>query len=194
MKKELSLCFLFALLTGMSSILAQENKTSIVSVNERSDDKVYFYKWFSDKTMRFDFYHTGNAEQEIFSTDQVVSDGPWAGSVTQLIDELELGPYFFEVIDKETGQKLYSRGFANIFGEWQTTPEAAKEWKTFHESLRFPWPLKPVNLVVKKRDAENRFQAIWNTDIDPGSINVVPATPAIQYRSFVIEDNGHSYL
>jgi len=190
MKKELSLCFLFALLTGMSSILAQENLASVVPVNERRDNKVDFYKWFSDKTMRFDFYHTGNAEQEIFSTDQVVSDGPWAGSITQLIDELELGPYFFEVIDKETRQKLYSRGFANIFGEWQTTPEADKEWKTFHESLRFPWPLKTVNLVVKKRDAENRFQVLWQTEIDPGNRHIIPVASGSKYRSFVVEENG----
>ena len=41
-----------------------------------------------------------------------------------LIDKLELGLYFFEIIDKESKVLLYSRGFASVFGEWQTIPEA----------------------------------------------------------------------
>ncbi len=45
---------------------------------------------------------------------------------------------------------LYSRGFASVFGEWQTIPEAAEKWGTFHESMRFPWPLKPVTVILEK--------------------------------------------
>lgn len=158
-----------------------------------NQESVLFEKWFSDKTMRFDFFHTGNATQEMFSVDQVVSDGPWAGSLTQLIDKLELGPYFFEVKDKESGRLLYSRGFANIFGEWQTTPEASGEWKTFHESLRFPWPNHPVILTIKKRDTLNRFQSIWSTTIDPSGLMVNPAERIHRETTFVIEENGPAH-
>jgi len=40
-----------------------------------------FSTYFTEKTMRVDYYHTGGG-QEIFSLDQVVSDGPWPGSRT----------------------------------------------------------------------------------------------------------------
>ena len=30
--------------------------------------------------------------------------------------------------------------------------------RTFHESLRFPWPLRPVRVVLKKRDRQNVFR------------------------------------
>ena len=82
-----------------------------------------FPTFFTEKTMRLDYYHTGGG-QELFALDQVVSDGDWAGSRTQLIDTTNLGPYFFEVIDCRTNQVIYSRGFASLYGEWETTDEA----------------------------------------------------------------------
>jgi hypothetical protein len=143
----------------------------IVAVN---NGDVPFDNYFLDKTMRLDFFHTGNAMEEMFAVDKVLSDGPWSGSRKILIDKTELGPYFFEVIDRDTRVLLYSRGFANIFGEWQSTPEAEAGWGTFHESLRFPWPGKPVTVIVKKRDAENKFSRIWTTNIDPSYRQVNP--------------------
>ncbi len=159
----------------------------IVAVN---NGDVPFDKYFLDKTMRLDFFHTGNAREEMFAVDKVLSDGPWGGSRKILIDKTELGPYFFEVIDRDTKVLLYSRGFANIFGEWQTTPEAEAGWGTFHESLRFPWPGKPVTVIVKKRNAENKFSPIWTTDIDPSYRQVNPADRINPYRVNVIADNG----
>ena len=91
----------------------------IVAVN---NGDVAFDNYFLDKTMRLDFFHTGNAGEEMFAVDKVLSDGPWGGSRNILIDKTELGPYFFEVIDRDSKVLLYSRGFANIFGEWQTHP------------------------------------------------------------------------
>ena len=101
--------------------------------------------------------------EEIVALDRVVSDGPWPGSRTRLIDTSNLGKYFFEVIDRETNQVIYSRGFASVYGEWETTGEAKERTATFHESLRFPWPKRPVQVVLKKRDAQNAFQQIWST-------------------------------
>lgn len=151
---------------------ASQIKDSITVVNQGN---VAFADYFTQKTMRFDYYHTGNATGESFAVDRVVSDGLWAGSCKALIDELELGPYFFEVIDASTKTLLYSRGYASIFGEWQTTPEAETEMGTFHESLRFPWPLKPVIIKIKKRNATNKFETIYTTNLDPTSRIVNPA-------------------
>ena len=83
-----------------------------------------FDTFFVDKTMRVDYFHSGGIGQEILALDRVVSDGPWPGSRTRLVDDLNLGKYLFEVIDRRTNQVIYSRGFASIYGEWETTPEA----------------------------------------------------------------------
>src|SRR5436190_17484108 len=90
-------------------------------------------------TMRVDYYHTGNEKEEHFSLDRVVVEPlPWAGNVARSIDKSNLGKYFFEVIDVASGATLYSRGFASVYGEWETTGEAQKINRTFSESLRFP--------------------------------------------------------
>lgn len=122
----------------------------------------------STATMRVDYYHTGNATREVFSVDRVVIEPlPWPGSPSQAIDASNYGKYFFEVRDQKTKKVLYSRGFASIYGEWETTDEAKNVDRTFQESFRFPAPSTPVEIVLKKRDAKNVFQDIWTTTIDP---------------------------
>jgi len=83
-----------------------------------------FDDFFADKTMRVDYFHTGNHGEEVIALDSIVSDGPWPGSRTRLLDASNLGEYFFDVVDRESNQVVYSRGFNSVFGEWATTDEA----------------------------------------------------------------------
>jgi hypothetical protein len=132
-------------------------------------------------TMRVDYFHTGGPDgREIVSLDRIGNDGRWPGSRTELVDRSDLGKYLFEVRAQTGGEVLYSRGFASIYGEWETTPEAKKISRTFHESLRFPWPSRPVRVSLSKRQADNRFAEIWSTDVDPASRFVNRAAPAGQ--------------
>ena len=120
------------------------------------------------RTMRLDYYHTGNAKEERFSVDRVVLEPlPWPGNPARPLDATNRGKYFFEVVDAASGAVLYSRGFSSIYGEWETTGEAKEVDRTFSESLRFPAPATPVRIVVKKRDARNVFRDVWSTTIDP---------------------------
>ena len=123
-----------------------------------------FDSWFLDKTMRLDYYHSGNTKEEHFAIDQIVSDGQWPGSKNVLIDKLELGLYFFEVKDGASDKIIYSRGFSSVFGEWQSIPDADVMWGTFPESIRFPWPKNPVSVILKRRNAENIFS--WSGFFD----------------------------
>lgn len=135
---------------------------------------------FTNQTMRLDYFHSGIAKEEHISLDEVRVEGPWAGSKTQLIDRSNLGKYLFEIADAGTNQVIYSRGFASIYGEWETTGEAAKGvWRTFHESQRFPEPRKPFQFVLKKRKDDGTFTEIYSTRIDPQSrfVNRSPIVP-----------------
>jgi hypothetical protein len=139
-----------------------------------------FDQYFTDKTMRLDYFHTGKAGTEVVALDEVVCDGPWAGSRTRLVDDTNLGKYYFEVVDPQTNGTIYSRGFASVYGEWETTPEANAIYRTFGESLRFPWPKNPVQVVLKKRQSDNTFREIWSTLVDPNSrfVNAATRPPA----------------
>lgn len=152
---------------------------------------------FTDGTIRLDYFHTGGKGQEIVALDQVVADGPWPGSRTQLIDSTNLGLYRFLVRDAASGRLLYSRGFSSIFAEWTTTAEAASLFRTFHESLRFPWPRQPVQVVLEKRAPSTttqigEFQEIWSVEVDPASRFVNRAELAPQGRVVTFQENGPS--
>jgi hypothetical protein len=143
------------------------------------------------KTMRLDFYHTGNAAQELFSVDRIVIEPlPWPGNPSRAIDETNLGKYLFEVREQKTNRLLYSRGFASIYGEWETTDEAKTVIRTFPESLRFPAPAAPVQILLKKRDAKNLFREIWTTSVDPNDIFITDAKMTPPGRVLEIERNG----
>ena len=123
-------------------------------------------------TLRVDYFHTGDATGEKFALDGVVFEGDWPGRPDATLDDTNLGKYFFVVLDRKTSRPLYSRGFATIYGEWETTDEAKKMTRTFHESVRFPAPAAPVQLVLKKRDRQNAFREIWSVVIDPAAQSV----------------------
>jgi hypothetical protein len=140
--------------------------------------------------MRLDYIHTGNAGEEHFALDGVSIEGEWPGRLDRLIDNTNLGKYLFDVIDRKTSQPLYSRGFASIYGEWETTPEAREQWRAFSESLRFPAPAGPVQVVIRKRDRQNAFREVWSIVVDPGSNTVDRSGPPAGAKVWAVMKNG----
>ena len=129
------------------------------------------------RTLRVDYYHTGNAHEEWFSLDRVVLEPlEWPGNPHKAIDESQLGDYLFEVREQSSGKLLYSRGFNSVFGEWKTTEEARHGNRTFSESLRFPSPDAMVEVSLKERDASG-FHEVWKTVVDPRNKFVDRARP-----------------
>lgn len=150
-----------------------------------------FDRFFLDKTMRMDYYHTGITGHEIISLDEIFEQPGWAGSRTNLIDTLNLGKYLLRVFDTDTNQLIYSRGYCSIFGEWQTTDEAAKGiWRTFSESALFPYPKDPVQVTIAARDEQNYFKEVFSTVIDPDSRFVNRETRAPGVKVWEIFING----
>ena len=143
------------------------------------------------RTMRFDYFHSGNAKEERFSWGRVVIEPlEWPGNPARPLDDLNLGKYFFEVRDAASGRVLYSRGFASVYGEWETTAEAGKIDRTFSESLRFPLPDAPVKVVIEKRDAKNEFREVWRATIDPKSMFVDTSAPAAPAPLLELQKSG----
>jgi hypothetical protein len=128
------------------------------------------------KTIRVDYLHSGGPAGERLALDAVIAEGEWPGSRTQLLDATNLGKYFLEVIDRSSNRVIYSRGFATVYGEWETTPEFRKMDRTFYESVRFPSPKAPVRISLQKRDAANVFRPLWTRDVDPATARAVSKT------------------
>ena len=139
------------------------------------------------RTLRVDVSHSGTATEEHFTIAGIVREGEWPGPLDRWIDESNLGRYLFEVADPESGRVLYSRGYASIFGEWETTDEA-KTARTFSESLRFPDPGRRFKLVIRKRGQRNGFHEIWSAVVDPRDSAIRDLTP--KYKVWPVMRNG----
>ena len=104
----------------------------------------------------------------------------WAGSRVNVLDTLNLGDCFVKVSDLQTNMLLYSRGYSTVFGEWQTTEEALSgTWRTFHETVRFPYPKRKVVVSFLRRDKfvamgeTMAFREVVSFVIDPNSSTAI---------------------
>lgn len=123
---------------------------------------VKFEEYFYDKTMRVDMFITGDYLEETVSLDEIMEEGEWAGSKVNLIDYTGYGCEQLRIYDKGSGRMIYSRGFCTLFGEWQTTGEARLIKRTFHNTVRFPFPRRKIEMVIAAGQ-----KRIFSLEIDP---------------------------
>lgn len=141
-----------------------------------------FNLFFENKTLRLDYYHGGNAQNEYFVFDTWKEEPFWGGSTDALIDTMCYGQYFFELIDKESEKVIYSRGFTTLFSEWQSTDEAQSIDRTFSESIVMPFPKKPAQINLFSRNRKGIFIQKFSISLDPADPYIQKA--ALQYKSF----------
>ena len=118
----------------------------IILLNSSIFSQVKFDEFFYEKTLRMDYFHTGNDKEDTYSFDELIEEPFWGGSKKNLIDIFNYGKYKFEVYDEMSGKLIYSRTYATLFNEWQTTKEAEQTTKSFSETVVFPYPKKPVRI------------------------------------------------
>jgi len=111
-----------------------------------------FDEWFINKTLRIDYYHTGNSQEEIYSIDQVKSEPFWGGSHTALTDTLNFGEYYVKAFDVLSNKLIFSHGYCALFDEWQFTGEARHTMRTFTETVVMPFPRKDVRMEFFSRN------------------------------------------
>ncbi|NQV33791.1 MAG: hypothetical protein HQ515_13945 [Phycisphaeraceae bacterium] len=129
---------------------------------------------FLDKTLRIDFYQTGDASDTIVTIDQMYEQGIWAGNPNTLIDTLNRGAYTVKLVDINTNRVIFTRGFSTIFEEYQTTEPAKSGLKrTFHESLLVPFPKRPCLFIIEARNKLNLLTPIFTTRIDPEDVSII---------------------
>lgn len=127
-----------------------------------------FDKVFNNRTLRIDYFHKGDSKSESIKIDKLYFYDQWAGSKTNLIDDLNYGAYQYKVLDEATKELIFLKGFDSYFKEYQTsTPALEGEVKQFHESALIPFPKKPVLFILEKRDNAGQFIEVYRQQIDP---------------------------
>ena len=62
-----------------------------------------FDTYFRNKTLRFDYIHGGNRDQEYFFFTELIEEPDWGGSTVSLIDEKGYGNLMFKIFDEASG-------------------------------------------------------------------------------------------
>jgi hypothetical protein len=134
---------------------------------------------FENATLRIDFHHTGNAEEEIVAVDRLYRQGSWAGPLSTLIDPFPYGGYLVQAHDPESGELLFSKGFDSYFGEYRTTAAAAAgTMRTYHESVLLPFPKKALKVSWTARRRDGRSLDLAVIVVDPASVEIAAEPPA----------------
>ena len=145
----------------------------VFSVFMYSQSNLKFEDYFLNKTLRIDYFHVGDNDEESISVDQIYQQGTWAGSLKNLIDNFNNGGYYIKVYDVSSNKVIFSRGFNSYFGEYKTTNDAAKGIKrTYHETALIPFPRYKIRFVLECRNRKNFLIPIFDMVIDPKSTRI----------------------
>jgi hypothetical protein len=154
-----------------------------------TDGQEIFNKYFTNKSLRFDFLLAGDAEQIQVFPAQMKQEPFWAGSHKNLTDTFNYGTYRFRVLDFNSGSLLFLKGFSTLFQEWQSTAEAKTTTKTFYQAVIFPYPKQKVKLEIDARHWDSNFETIYSTVIDPKDYFILNESSP-PFKSFDIFKNG----
>lgn len=154
--------------------------------------QIKFEDYFEEGTLRLDFFHTGNKDNEIISFEKLVKENYWGGSKKNLIDTFNYGNYMLKVFDKETNRLIFSRGFSTLFQEWQTTEESKNIWRTFQGSVVMPFPKKNIKIVLYRRNKKNIFEEKFKYEVNPENYFIIKNSIK-KFSSFKIHYSGSPY-
>lgn len=160
-----------------------------LSVTATVFPQLNFDELFYDKTLRVDYFHTGNSESDSYSIDELIEEPFWGGSKVNLIDIFNYGKYKVEVFDQASGIMIYSRTYTTLFNEWQTTDEADQTTKSFSESFVLPFPKNPVRLEFYSRNKLNELIKKYEYNIDPESY-FINSERSAKYKNFEVMISG----
>ncbi len=149
-----------------------------------------FDKFFQDKTLRMDYYHSGDANSEEYYFDELIEEPYWGGSMVNLVDTFEYGKYYVKVFNRSNDSLLYSRGYSTLFGEWQTTDEANNTKRSFSEAVVFPFPKQEVDVILYSRNKDGKFEEKFKYAIDPDNYFIKKDRRLI-YPTFTVYSSGN---
>ena len=169
MKKR---CFVIAL---AALLVACSSNKELASKGIDTSDNIVYSDFFTGNTMRFDFHHAGNSNEENYFFDKVIREGEWAGSEVSLINPFDYGEQHFRIIDSATGRLIYKNNYCTLFNEWQTTPEATMTVRSFPESVVFPEPKQDFTIEIYARNKTSKvWEKKYTQNVDVDDYNILP--------------------
>ncbi len=150
-----------------------------------------FNKFFENKTLRIDYFHSGNFEHEYYRLDELILKNVWAGSKINLIDTFNYGKFKIIVFDSISEKPIYSRAYSSLFAEWRTTSEGKGSCGNFSETMLIPYPKASVKIIFQSRDSLNNWQNIESFYINP-KVNFILKPKTNNFEVIPLHFSGES--
>jgi len=131
-----------------------------------------YKKYFENNTLRYDYFHSGDASDEYWAQDEFIREGQWAGPRNNLIDPFDYGHYRVMVFDSASNELIFSRGYSSLFYEYRSTEEARTQCGNYPESVVMPFPKKPVRLEFHSRQKDLSWLKMHEVIFDPATTDV----------------------
>ena len=180
----------FILLAVAMLLFSCSSTTKMVKLVPAEKVKAGYDDYFTGMTMRYDFHHAGNSNEEIYYFDKLMREGEWAGSRVSLINPFDYGEQHFRIVDNASGKVIYKNNYCTLFNEWQTTPEAASTQRSFPEGVIFPEPKENFTIEFYARNKSTKvWEKKFSHSIDVKDFNIYPA--ACKYESVDIHIGGN---
>ncbi|MCX6244034.1 MAG: M64 family metallo-endopeptidase [Bacteroidetes bacterium] len=186
--KAVMLCLVVA---GFSAVHAQinvqVNTGAVAAVMDDPTIQKEFETNFLPNTLRVDYYIAGDAKTESVYLDEIKIEPNYGGPHKDLVDPLNYGTYRYAAYDSASGRLIFSRGFCNLFQEWQHTSEALKVKRSFEQVAVMPFPRQTIRFQVERRKYEDgKFSKLFELYINPNDYFIehkkISAYPVVKFH------------
>lgn len=149
-----------------------------ITLAEVFAQQIKFENYFENKTLRIDYYRTGDAKSDITTLDKIWKYGEWSGSLSNLFSPFKMGRNRMSVYDLTTNQLIFQKTYDNYLGEYKTSEPALKGIKkTYFETALIPAPLRPFMFVLEERDKEYIYHPVFQVKVDPTDYHINTEPP-----------------
>jgi hypothetical protein len=180
-----SLFYLLFFNTGIGFAQGTNNGAT-VTVNSGTATSE-FDQYFIPKTLRVDFTMAGKKDETTVYLSGMKMEPNYGGPRKSLLDPFDYGTYRITATDSASGKMIFSKGFCNLFQEWQQTAEAKRLRKAFDQVAVIPFPKKAIIFRVEKRSVEDGlFHSLFETNINPKDYFIyrgeIKKFPVVKFR------------
>jgi len=164
---------------------------TLLLINSFGFAQVKYEQYFLPKTLRIDFYETGNSTERKIIFELAKQEPYWAGSKINLIDTFNYGEYQYNIYDSVSDKLIFSRGYCTLFQEWKATAEAKKETRSFYETATMPFPIKTIKFEIQARK-NLELETIYTRYINPNDRFLNTEIPNRYNWYYIVKNGGYN--
>lgn len=147
---------------------------------------------FKNETLRLDYTFSGNADLQMVSLKEIMSQPGWMGRRCNLDSVPLRGNGQLSLYDKESGRLIYEYSFSSLFQEWLVTPEAKGANRSFEATFMVPAPQREVRAEIVLMNNKGEEQARLEHTIRPDDALIRDLAPRKSLEWEYIHRGGDS--